>query len=137
MSMRFARDMAGASAVEFAMVAPLVLYSVVALLDVSRYVMTSQALEAGVDRAARVAMVSSADSASVATQDSLRDVVLDHAFLGGATPSVSASWDDGDAKAVGSTVTITASQGFTSYAPYLDGVLGTTMQRSKSTLVIS
>lgn len=130
------RHRAGTTAVEFAMVAPLVLYSVVALLDVSRYVMTSQALEAGVDRASRVAMVSSGDSAAAATEASLRDVVLEYAFAPDAAPSVSAVWDDGEAKAVGSTVTITATQGFTTFAPYLDGVLGT-IERSKSTVVIS
>ncbi len=132
----FLRNRSGATAVEFAMVAPLVLYSVVALLDVSRYVMTSQALEAGVDRAARVAMVSSADSAAEATEDSLRAVVLEYAFSPDAAPSVSAVWDDGGAKAVGSTVTITATQGFTTFAPYLDGVLGT-IEQSRSTVVIS
>ena len=84
------RHRAGTTAVEFAMVAPLVLYSVVALLDVSRYVMTSQALEAGVDRASRVAMVSSGDSAAAATEASLRDVVLEYAFAPDAAPSVSA-----------------------------------------------
>ena len=132
----FLRNRSGTTAVEFAMVAPLVLYSVVALMDVSRYVMTSQALEAGVDRAARVAMVSSADSSAEATEDSLRAVVLEYAVSPETAPSVSAVWDDGGAKAVGSTVTITATQGFTTFAPYLDGLLGT-IQQSKSTVVIS
>lgn len=116
--MRLARDEAGASAAEFALVAPLLLFSILGLFDLGRLALQADALDTAVNRASRVAIVSSAEAASPADEASLMALVIQHAAPIGATPEVSVSWG-GEGNVVGETVTITATQATQYFSPFL------------------
>ena len=72
---RLLRSESGVTALEFALVSPLVLFTAMALFDLGRYAMASDTLDTAVKRAARVAIVSSDTSGQTTDEAALKAIV--------------------------------------------------------------
>lgn len=107
-------DCRGASAVEFAFVAPLVLFFTVGVLDVGRVVWFSATLESVASDTARFAMLRGADSDTPASEADIAAFATDHATgipAGGL--DVNINWTPNNNP--GGSVKITLTHNFQSY----------------------
>ena len=132
---RLLRSESGVTALEFALVSPLVLFTAMALFDLGRYAMASDTLDTAVKRAARVAIVSSDTSGQTTDEAALKAIVSGKASPIEAAPTVRVSWSS-NKNEVGNTVTITATQAFNYISPFLENVAPTTITATTSMEVV-
>ena len=115
--MTFIKDTRGVSAVEMAMIAPVLIFFMMAILDLGRFAMMADSIDAAVLQGARTAMVASSDSESPATADSISTVVKNLSRVPDEDALiVNVTWENGS-NTVGSVVTVTASYEFDYMTP--------------------
>jgi Flp pilus assembly pilin Flp len=120
MGMRFLRSLIrnarGASAVEFAMVAPVLLGMILGAIEIGRFAVISGTLSSAVRETARIAMVSSATSPDPQDETSLRQLVFDRMVIGDpANMTVVVSYSP--ANEVGGVVRIDATYEYVTFTP--------------------
>lgn len=134
--MHFLTDRRGVAAIEFALCVPLLIFFMLALIDLGRFAMLSDSMATGVSRAARTAMVGSTDSSAPASAASIRAIVLESASVPDVSQmAVTVSWKNNQ-NVVGSTVTITASYPFRYFTPEFFVMLAPRTVTRQQTLTI-
>ncbi|NHK27496.1 pilus assembly protein [Parvularcula flava] len=136
--MRFIKDIRGVSAVEFAMVAPVLIFFMMAIIDLGRFAMLADSMETAVLQGARTAMVASNDSDSPATTQSISTVVKDIARVADEDAlTVNVSWQN-NSNTVGSVVTVSASYDFDYMTPeFFMSLAPQTVTKSQSLTIVN
>ena len=136
--MRFLKDIRGVSAVEFAMVAPVLIFFMMAIIDLGRFAMLADSMETAVLQGARTAMVASTDSDSPATTQSISTVVKNIARVADEDAlTVNVSWQN-NSNTVGSVVTVSASYDFDYMTPeFFISLAPQTVTKSQSLTIVN
>ena len=108
----FCRDQRGSPAVEFALVAPILILLTVGILDIGRVMMTATTLESVARDAARYAGLHGSDSTTPATQSSVQSYAEGQAVgIDSTTLNVAVTWEGGS-NSSGSSVTVALTYDF-------------------------
>ena len=108
----FARDQCGSPAVEFALVAPILVLLTVGILDIGRVMMTETTLESVARDAARYAGLHGSDSTTPATQTSIQSYAEGRAVgIDSTTLNVAVTWEN-SSNSSGSSVTVALTYDF-------------------------
>ncbi|GGD02235.1 TadE/TadG family type IV pilus assembly protein [Aquisalinus flavus] len=136
--MRILSDSRGASAVEFAMTAPLLIFFMMAIIDLGRFAMLADSIETAVLQGARTAMVASDASESPATVQSISAAVRDSTRVADEDALVvSVNWQN-NSNSVGSVVTVSASYEFDYMTPeFFMSLAPQTVTKSQSLTIVN
>lgn len=135
---RFFQNNDGTSAVEFALIAPLFIFFMMAIIDLARFSLLADSIETGVLEGARAAMVSSDNSAQPASVSSISGIVTGASRVPDpAALSVSVTWQ-GNSNTVGSVVTVTASYDFDYMTPeFFMSFAPQTITKTRSLIIVT
>ena len=135
-TLAFLRDRHGASIVEFAFVAPIIILLTVGIIDVGRVMLTATTLESVARATARYAGLHGADSTTPATQSLIQNYAEGQAVgIDGNVLNVATTWANGSNDS-GSTVTVALTYQFNLLVGQFLGFDAVTLDSSSSMTIL-